>query len=110
MFVSPLASVASVTDIDFSQYDPEQPLAAMDNDSLRTTLESLTQDKSRRWTVKEILKQRTIGGLGPVLVGGPQKVADELERWVDEGTPPVLRTCRRLLRSPSAGPTDVQAW
>lgn len=80
-----LALYGGWTGIDFSQYDPDQPLAAMDNDSLRTTLESLTQDKSRRWTVQEILKQRTIGGLGPVLVGGPQKVADELERWVDEG-------------------------
>jgi dimethyl-sulfide monooxygenase len=80
-----LALYGGWTGIDFSQYDPDQPLQAMDNDSLRTTLESLTQDKTRRWTVKEILKERTIGGLGPVLVGGPQKVADELERWVDEG-------------------------
>ena len=27
----------------------------------------------------------SIGGLGPVLVGGPATVADALERWVDEG-------------------------
>ncbi|HVI28692.1 LLM class flavin-dependent oxidoreductase [Hansschlegelia sp.] len=80
-----LALYGGWTGIDFSQYDPEQPLEAMDNDSLRTTLESLTHGQSRKWTVQDVIKDRTIGGLGPVLVGGPQKVADELERWVDEG-------------------------
>jgi dimethyl-sulfide monooxygenase len=39
----------------------------------------------RAWTVRDVIKDRSIGGLGPVLVGGPQKVADMLERWVDEG-------------------------
>jgi len=80
-----LALYGGWTGIDFSQYDPDQPLEAMDNDSLRTTLESLTHGQSRKWTVQDVIKDRTIGGLGPVLVGGPQKVADELERWVDEG-------------------------
>ncbi len=80
-----LALYGGWTGIDFSQYNPDQPLEAMDNDSLRTTLESLTHGQSRKWTVHDVIKDRTIGGLGPVLVGGPQKVADELERWVDEG-------------------------
>jgi FMN-dependent oxidoreductase (nitrilotriacetate monooxygenase family) len=73
------------TGIDFSTYDPDQPLEALANDSLRTTLESLTHGDSRKWTVGDVIQQRCIGGLGPVLVGGPEKVADELERWVDEG-------------------------
>ncbi|HWK33823.1 MAG TPA: 5,10-methylene tetrahydromethanopterin reductase, partial [Hyphomicrobium sp.] len=59
---------------------------AMANDSLRTTLESLTHGAdAKKWTVRDVIRERCIGGLGPVLVGGPQKVADELERWVDEG-------------------------
>ena len=73
------------TGIDFSTYDPEEPLQALENDSLRTTLESLTSGDSRKWTVGEIIRQRCIGGLGPVLVGGPETVANMLERWVDEG-------------------------
>lgn len=80
-----LALYGGWTGIDFSQYNPDQPLEAMDNDSLRTTLESLTHGQSRKWTVQDVIKDRTIGGLGPVLLGGPHKVADELERWVDEG-------------------------
>jgi FMN-dependent oxidoreductase (nitrilotriacetate monooxygenase family) len=81
-----LALYGGWTGIDFAQYDPEEPLQALDNDSLRTTLESLLSgDHGRAWTVRDVIKDRSIGGLGPVLVGGPQKVADMLERWVDEG-------------------------
>jgi FMN-dependent oxidoreductase (nitrilotriacetate monooxygenase family) len=81
-----LALYGGWTGIDFAQYDPEEPLQALDNDSLRTTLESLLSgDHGRTWTVRDVIKDRSIGGLGPVLVGGPQKVADLLERWVDEG-------------------------
>lgn len=80
-----LALFGGWTGIDFSQLDLDEPLKAMDNDSLRTTLESLTQGSDKQWTVREVIRNRCIGGLGPVLVGGPKKVADELERWVDEG-------------------------
>lgn len=74
------------TGIDFSEYDPDQPLEAIDNDSIRSVLELLaTADPDRKWTPRDIIKHRSIGGLGPVLVGGPETVADEMERWVDVG-------------------------
>ncbi|WP_147707427.1 LLM class flavin-dependent oxidoreductase [Microvirga massiliensis] len=75
------------TGVDFSKYDPDQPLEAVNNDnSIRALLELLVKiDPNRRWTPRDIIKHRSIGGLGPVLVGGPKKIADELERWVDEG-------------------------
>lgn len=74
------------TGIDFSEYDPDQPLEAIDNDSIRSVLELLaTADPDRKWTPRDIIKHRSIGGLGPVLVGGPKTVADEMERWVDVG-------------------------
>lgn len=81
-----LALYGGWTGIDFSKLDPDEPLQAMANDSLRTTLESLTHGHdAKKWTVRDVIRERCIGGLGPVLVGGPKKVADELERWVDEG-------------------------
>ncbi len=48
-------------------------------------LESLTEDGGKNVSVRDVIKERCIGGLGPVLVGGPEKVANELERWVDHG-------------------------
>ncbi len=80
-----LALFGGWTGIDFSTYDPDQPLQAIENDSLRTTLESLTVDSHKDWTVLDIMRERSIGGLGPCLVGGPKTIADELESWCDEG-------------------------
>ncbi|SDQ12555.1 LLM class flavin-dependent oxidoreductase [Quadrisphaera sp. DSM 44207] len=74
------------TGIDFSQYDPDTPLVEVENDSLRSVLASLANiDPERRWTPRDIIEQRSVGGMGPVIVGSPRTVADELERWVDEG-------------------------
>ncbi|RJS95204.1 LLM class flavin-dependent oxidoreductase [Salinisphaera sp. Q1T1-3] len=74
------------TGVDFSRYDPDQPLEAIDNDAIRSVLALLTKaDPDRQWTPRDIIERRSIGGIGPVLVGGPQTVADALERWVDEG-------------------------
>lgn len=80
-----LALFGGWTGIDFSTYAPDQPLKAVQNDSLRTTLESLTADGGKDWTVLDVMRDRSIGGLGPCLVGGPTKVADEMEKLIDEG-------------------------
>ncbi len=37
-----------------------------------------------KWTPEVISEVASIGGLGPVSVGSPSTVADELERWVAE--------------------------
>ena len=34
--------------------------------------------------MREVADQLGLGGLGPVIVGSPERVADELERWIDE--------------------------
>ncbi len=81
-----LALYGGWTGIDFGKIDPAEPLRALENDSLRTTLESLVGgEHGRAWSVRDVVRERSIGGLGPVLVGGPRKVADALEQWVDEG-------------------------
>jgi len=81
-----LALYGGWTGIDFSRWDPDQPLEEVENDSLRSVLASLAKiDPERRWTPADIVRRRAIGGMGPVIVGGPATVADELERWVDEG-------------------------
>jgi hypothetical protein len=41
-------------------------------------------DPEREWTPREIARWVGIGGMGPVVVGSPATVADELERWVEE--------------------------
>ena len=39
---------------------------------------------TERWTVRQAAEHVAIGGIGPVFVGSPATVADQLEAWVDE--------------------------
>jgi long-chain alkane monooxygenase len=41
-------------------------------------------DPDRTWTVREIAEYVGIGGPGPIIIGSPQTVADELQSWVEE--------------------------
>lgn len=78
-----LAFYAGITGIDLSQLDPHQPLEYVDTDSARFALEIFSKaDPDRTWTPDEVAKFVSIGAMGPVIVGGPQTVADELERWI----------------------------
>ncbi len=42
-------------------------------------------DPERRWTMADIGEFMSVGSIMPKIVGSPQTVADELERWMDEG-------------------------
>jgi long-chain alkane monooxygenase len=44
-----------------------------------------TVDPERDWTLEDIGEFLSIGSVMPKIVGSPQTVADELERWMDEG-------------------------
>jgi alkanesulfonate monooxygenase len=35
------------------------------------------------WTVREVAQHVGIGGIGPVVVGTPERVADEIEAWFE---------------------------
>jgi alkanesulfonate monooxygenase len=41
-------------------------------------------DPDRVWTVREVAQHVGIGGIGPVVVGTPEKVADEIETWFEQ--------------------------
>ena len=52
---------------------------------ITSALEAFTiADLDRVWTVREIAKHAAIGGRGPVVVGLPEEVAEELIAWVDD--------------------------
>jgi hypothetical protein len=37
------------------------------------------------WDADTLADHFKLGGMGPIIVGGPSKVADELQLWIDEG-------------------------
>ena len=70
--------------LDLSRYGLDEPLEYVDTDAVRSALEIFTRaDPERTWTPREISRYLTIGGIGPVVVGSPSTVADQLEHWVD---------------------------
>ncbi|WP_408010277.1 LLM class flavin-dependent oxidoreductase [Pseudalkalibacillus sp. A8] len=80
-----LALLGGWTGIDYSQLEPDQTLEYIENDSMRSAVEIFTTaDPEKRWTVEELAKHVGLGGRGPLVVGSPEQVADELERWVRE--------------------------
>lgn len=87
-FVSPAGALALFggwTGVDLAEVDPDEPLTYVETDANRSALASFTTAAPERaWTVRELADEIGIGGRGPVLVGSPAEVADELERWVDE--------------------------
>jgi FMN-dependent oxidoreductase (nitrilotriacetate monooxygenase family) len=81
-----LALYGGWSGLDLSGYDPEEALAYVDTDAVRSALSIFTvADPDRGWTPLDIARYVGLGGIGPVIVGSPGTVADELERWVDVG-------------------------
>ena len=73
------------TGIDLSEYDLDEDLQFVENDSIRSRVEIFTKvDPDKKWSIKEIAEFVGIGGIGPVVVGTPERIADEMERWVNE--------------------------
>jgi alkanesulfonate monooxygenase SsuD/methylene tetrahydromethanopterin reductase-like flavin-dependent oxidoreductase (luciferase family) len=73
------------TGIDFSRYGPDEPVRHSPQDAQTSALEAFTiADPERVWTVRETAKHAAIGGRGPMVVGSPEEVAEELIAWVEE--------------------------
>ncbi len=80
-----LTLMSGWTGIDFSAFDPDEIVQHVESEAGRTAMENITRaDPERRWTVREVGEHVSIGGIGPVVVGSPATVADELEAWIDE--------------------------
>src|SRR5271170_4191558 len=80
-----LTLMSGWTGVDFSRLDPDQVVEHVESEAGRTALENITRaDPDRRWTVREVAEHVSIGGIGPVIVGSPATVADQLEGWIDD--------------------------
>jgi len=81
-----LALMGGWSGVDLSGLEPDQPIEYIETNAIRTFLHSFTEgDPTREWTVRDIAQYVGIGGAGPVLVGAPEQIADELEEWIDAG-------------------------
>lgn len=80
-----LALFGGWTGIDLAGADLDAPIEHVRSEAHQSALATFTKlDPDRVWTVREMAKFIGIGGRGPVIVGSPTTVADELERWMVE--------------------------
>ncbi len=80
-----LALLSGWTGVDFSRFPLDATIEYIDSDAGRSALASFSQaDPERRWTVREAAQFIGLGGRGPVLVGDPSQIADQLEEWQDD--------------------------
>jgi alkanesulfonate monooxygenase len=80
-----LTLMSGWTGVDFSTYDLDQQVRHVQNDAGRTAMDNITRaDPDRVWTVREVAQHVGIGGIGPLVVGTPEKVADAIETWFDQ--------------------------
>jgi alkanesulfonate monooxygenase SsuD/methylene tetrahydromethanopterin reductase-like flavin-dependent oxidoreductase (luciferase family) len=80
-----LTLMSGWTGVDFSTYELDQQVRHVQNDAGRSAMDNITRaDPDRVWTVREVAEHVGIGGIGPVLVGTPEKVADEIEAWFEQ--------------------------
>lgn len=69
--------------IDFGQYGPQEVIRKVETNAIHSMIENLA-GKDKTWTVEELARFGGIGGLGPVFTGGPARIADTLQDWVEE--------------------------
>ncbi|WAO91435.1 Hypothetical protein NCS54_00890500 [Fusarium falciforme] len=81
-----LALFGGYTGIDPSQFDDDQELQYVESNAIRTSVETWAKYVAHvpKWTKGAIADEMKIGGLGATIVGTPEHVADELERWIRE--------------------------
>ena len=80
-----LTLVSGWTGLDLSKLSPDEQVRHVATEAGRTALENITRaDPDRIWTVREVAEHVAIGGIGPVLVGAPEQIADQLEDWVEK--------------------------
>jgi FMN-dependent oxidoreductase (nitrilotriacetate monooxygenase family) len=84
--IGSLARWSALMQIDLSQLDLDTPLAHAETDGIRGMVDVFTRlDPLRTWTPREIANFVGVGGGGPVFVGTPTQVVDEMEHWVRVG-------------------------
>ncbi|CZR60404.1 related to thermophilic desulfurizing enzyme [Phialocephala subalpina] len=85
-----LVLFSSWTGIDISNLPLDEeirPEEHSDGNKISTVLDGMiaTSENVPKWTPRVIAEKAAFGGLGPCPCGTPNMVADEMQRWIEEG-------------------------
>lgn len=70
--------------IDLAAYDPDEPVGNVESNAIRSVVAGFQQDDDagREWTIRDIARATSIGGLGATVVGSGEEIADQMQAWV----------------------------
>ncbi|GLY16970.1 LLM class flavin-dependent oxidoreductase [Kineosporia rhizophila] len=79
-----LARWSALLHIDLSVLDPDVPLEHSETEGIRGLVDVFTRmDPDRTWTPRSLAEFVGVGGGGPLFVGSPGSVADQMEAWME---------------------------
>ena len=82
-----LALFGGWTGVDLSGYNDDDDFRFSDSPRVQSIVRrwasTVPGTDNLPWTKRRIVEYLSIGGLGGKIIGGPQIVADELERWIE---------------------------
>ncbi|CZR50420.1 probable coenzyme F420-dependent N5,N10-methylene tetrahydromethanopterin reductase and related flavin-dependent oxidoreductases [Phialocephala subalpina] len=75
------------TGIDLAKYGDDEELRHVESNAIRSAVEGWSKASPGipKWTKHIVGKHLAVGGLGATVIGTPEQVADEFERWVEDG-------------------------
>ncbi len=81
-----LVLLSGWTGLDLSGHDLDAPLTGGNEEAIQSaaTVFLGSNPDGKPWTLRDITAWAGIGGRGPVFVGDPGEVADQMQEWVDE--------------------------
>ena len=83
----------------------DEELRYVESNAIRSYIEGLLKSapdvNGGKWTKKTLAEHIMVGGLGVTCVGTPAKVADEMERWVNEADVDGFNIVRHMLVRPT---------
>ena len=79
-----LALLSGWAGIDFSTYNPDDPIRYVESNAIQSMVENFTVRSERPVRIGDLAALSRAGARSPFVVGSPQDVADELIAWADE--------------------------
>ncbi len=72
--------------VDLSEYELDDPIGDVESNAIRSAVAAFSQadESGKLWSVGDLASWGGIGGMGPVLVGSGDEVAQTLIDWVEE--------------------------